>query len=92
MTAALKQVLQRPSGGLDLLLVLLCPDPNQLYDLNDERKVKHASFMRPSVIPIKLQPTQKKKKEKKQLSQKHKFLMSSFRIPCVHYQILVNIM
>ncbi len=65
MTAALKQVLQRPSGGLDLLLVLLCPDPNQLYDLNDERKVKHASFMRPSVIPIKLQPTQKKKKEKK---------------------------
>ncbi len=62
MTAALKQVLQRPSGGLDLLLVLFCPDPNQLYDLNDERKAKHASFMRPSVIPIKLQPTQKKKK------------------------------
>ncbi len=89
MTAALKQVLQRPSGGLDLLLVLLCPDPNQLYDLNDERKAKRASFMRPSVIPIKLQPTQKKKK---QLSQKHTFLMSSFRIPCVHYQILVNIM
>lgn len=64
--AALKPVLQRPSGDLDPLLVLLCPDPNQLYDLNDKRKAKHASFMTRltlSVIPIKaaLQPAQKTK-------------------------------